>query len=66
MLARRDGRDTAVQRPRLCSQILFYHFPDAFVCREQGFQHFCNKLNFGDGFKGNGGQNVRNDRGTIS
>ena len=34
---------------------------------ENGFQHFCQKLNFYDGFMGNRlGQNVRNGCGIIS
>ena len=34
---------------------------------KNGFQHFCQKLNFNNGFTGNRlGQNVRNHRGMIS
>ena len=67
ILARRDGRDTAVGRLRFRSQIHFPCFSNSLFYRKSGFQLFRQKLNFYDGFRGNRlGQNVRNDRGIIS
>ena len=67
ILARRDGPDTVVQRPRFLSKIRFSCFPNSLCCQKNGLQHFCQKLNFDYGFMGNHlGQNDRNDRGIIS
>ena len=66
ILARRDGPDTVVRRPRFPSKIHFPHFPNSLFYRKIENQHFCQKLNFRYGFIGNRvGQNVRNDRGII-
>ena len=67
ILARRDGRDTVVRRPRFLSKIHFSHFPNSPFYRKIENQHFCQTLNFFYGFMGNRvGQNARIDRGIIS
>ena len=67
ILARRDGPDTVVRRPRFRRKNIFPHFPNLPFYRKIENQHFCQTLNFCYGCMGNRvGQNVRNDRGIIS
>ena len=67
ILARRDGLDSAVQRPRLFSKICFFNFPNPSVCWKVKNRHLYQTLTFYYGFTGNRlGKNVHNDRGVIS
>ena len=51
ILARRDGRDAAVRRPRFCSQLHCSNFPNSLVYRKFENQHFHSKLSFCRGFE---------------
>ena len=67
ILVQRDGRDTVVRRPIFLSQVRFLSCSNSLVCRESGFQHFCQELYFYHRFTRNRlGQNVRNDQVIIS
>ena len=67
ILARQDGCDSAVRRPRFLSKTIFFNFSNPSFGWKVTSRHFCQKLNFYRGFKRNRlGQNVRNDRGIVS
>ena len=67
ILVQRDGRDSAVRRPRFFIRIHVFNFSNPSFCWKVKNRQFYQKLIFYYGFMGNRlGQNVRIDRGIIS